>query len=103
MLALHLLLTTCTFTLCVSCLQHLGRVHVAAFSDTLLHNELISKALFWQQTSFYGIDMTPLHQPAVDGYFQQVGRDVAGAALIADAMIVWIFVNCAVFTPPVWS
>lgn len=65
----------------VSCLQHLGRVHVAAFSDTLLHNELISKALFWQQTSFYGIDMTPLHQPAVDGYFTQVGlhKSVLGA------------------------
>lgn len=56
---------------CVS-LQHLGRVHVAAFSDALLHNELISKALFWQQTSFYGIDMTPLYQPAVDGYYTQV-------------------------------
>lgn len=64
--------------------QHLGRVHVAAFSDALLHNELVSKALFWQQTSFYGIDMTPLHQPAVDGYFTQVGdgsRCVVGAAL----------------------
>jgi hypothetical protein len=55
-------------------LQHLGRVHVAAFSDALLHNELISKALFWQQTSFYGIDMTPLHGPALDGYFTQVGK-----------------------------
>jgi histone-arginine methyltransferase CARM1 len=58
----------------VSSWQHLGRVHVAAFSDALLHNELVSKALFWQQTSFYGIDMTPLHQPAVDGYFTQVCR-----------------------------
>lgn len=82
----HLVLTNCLFTVgcvtIVSCLQHLGRVHVAAFSDTLLHNELISKALFWQQTSFYGIDMTPLHQPAVDGYFQQVGRDMVRAATV---------------------
>lgn len=53
-------------------LQALGRIHVAAFSDALLHNELVSKALFWQQNSFYGIDMTPLHQPALDGYFTQV-------------------------------
>lgn len=62
----------CVFFVCFLLLQHLGRVHVAAFSDTLLHNELLSKAMFWQQTSFYGIDMTPLYQPAVDGYFTQV-------------------------------
>jgi hypothetical protein len=63
-------------------LQHLGRVHVAAFSDALLHNELISKALFWQQTSFYGIDMTPLHIPALDGYFTQVGADTPLAVAV---------------------
>lgn len=45
---------------------------MAGFSDALLHNELQSKALFWQQTSFYGIDMTPLYQAAVDGYYTQV-------------------------------
>lgn len=59
---------------CSSMPQALGRIHVAAFSDALLHNELVSKALFWQQNSFYGIDMTPLHQPALDGYFTQVGQ-----------------------------
>jgi hypothetical protein len=52
--------------------QSLGRIHAACFSDPLLHSELVSKALFWQSTSFYGIDMTPLHQDALDGYFSQV-------------------------------
>ena len=51
---------------------------MAAFSDALLHNELLGKAMFWQQTSFYGIDMTPLYQPAVDGYFTQVCWCVCG-------------------------
>lgn len=51
--------------------QHLGRIHVAAFSDTLLHSELVAKALFWQQPAFYGLNMTPLHQAAIDGYFAQ--------------------------------
>jgi len=55
-----------------ACVQHLGRIHAAAFSDALLHSELLGKASFWQQPSFYGIDMTPLHRPAVDGYFAQV-------------------------------
>eukprot|EP00879_Flechtneria_rotunda_P016020 GHRR01016756.1.p1 GENE.GHRR01016756.1~~GHRR01016756.1.p1 ORF type:complete len:244 (+),score=67.36 GHRR01016756.1:488-1219(+) len=52
-----------------------GRIHVAAFSDPMLYNELLGKAMFWQQTSYYGLDMTPLHQPAVQGYFAQVVVD----------------------------
>lgn len=55
-----------------ACLQHLGRIHAAVFSDPVLHSELLGKAVFWQQASFYGIDMTPLHTPAVEGYFAQV-------------------------------
>lgn len=78
------LLSGCDPHACMSAalLQALGRIHVAAFSDSLLHNELVSKALFWQQNSFYGIDMTPLHQPALDGYFTQV---CAGAVCCAAA------------------
>jgi hypothetical protein len=64
----------------LTAVQHLGRIHVAAFSDALLHNELVSKALFWQQTSFYGINMTPLHQPAVDGYFTQVSAPAVSSS-----------------------
>jgi histone-arginine methyltransferase CARM1 len=53
-------------------LQQLGRIHAAAFSDAMLHSELVGKALFWQQPNFFGLDMTHLHQPALEGYFSQV-------------------------------
>jgi hypothetical protein len=59
-------------------LQQLGRIHAAAFSDAVLHSELLGKALFWQQPNFFGLDMTHLHQPALEGYFTQVcGREFA--------------------------
>ena len=50
----------------------IGRIHVAAFSDPLLYAEVASKAEFWQQTSFYGVNLTSLHAPATAGYFSQV-------------------------------
>lgn len=62
------------FVLCACVLQQVGRIHAAAFSDGILHSEMVGKSLFWQQTSFYGIDMTPLLTPATEGYFAQVWR-----------------------------
>lgn len=60
---------------CVACyVQQLGRIHAAAFSDTVLHSELLAKALFWQQNNFFNLDMTALHQPALEGYFAQVSH-----------------------------
>ena len=56
------------------CMQQIGRIHVAAFSDELLYNEVLGKAYFWVQQSFYGVDVTPLYEPAVDSYFAQVGQ-----------------------------
>lgn len=53
----------------------LGRIHVAAFSDPLLHSEVAAKAGFWQQPNFYGVDLTPLQHPANRGYFSQVVVD----------------------------
>jgi hypothetical protein len=58
-------------------LQQLGRIHAAAFSDAVLHSELLGKALFWQQPNFFGLDMTHLHQPALEGYFTQVRHTVS--------------------------
>lgn len=34
---------------------------------------VISQALFWQQPNYYGVDLTPLHGTAFQGYFSQVG------------------------------
>jgi type I protein arginine methyltransferase len=53
----------------------IGRVHVAAFSDPTLHAEIATKASFWQQPSFYGVDITCLEAPAAAGYFSQVVVD----------------------------
>ncbi|KAI4311153.1 hypothetical protein MLD38_036071 [Melastoma candidum] len=48
-----------------------GRIHVAPFSDEYLYVEIATKALFWQQHSYYGVDLTPLHETAFQGYFSQ--------------------------------
>eukprot|EP00250_Pteridium_aquilinum_P012269 c20611_g1_i1 orf=496-2277(-) len=49
----------------------LGRIHLAPFSDEYLHVEIASKALFWQQPNYYGVDLTSLYQTAFQGYFSQ--------------------------------
>ncbi|GFH20087.1 uncharacterized protein HaLaN_17156, partial [Haematococcus lacustris] len=53
----------------------LGRIHVAAFSDEVLHLEMCSKGHFWCQNQFFGVDLSPLYSQAVDSYFSQVVVD----------------------------
>uniref|UniRef100_A0A804QHZ1 type I protein arginine methyltransferase n=1 Tax=Zea mays TaxID=4577 RepID=A0A804QHZ1_MAIZE len=48
-----------------------GRIHMAPFSDEYLYVEIANKALFWQQHNFFGVDLTPLHGSAFQGYFSQ--------------------------------
>lgn len=50
----------------------LGRIHMAPFSDEYLYVEVANKALFWHQQNFFGVDLTPLHGSAFQGYFSQV-------------------------------
>ncbi|KAF5836189.1 S-adenosyl-L-methionine-dependent methyltransferase [Dunaliella salina] len=52
-----------------------GRIHAALFSDTFLHQEVQAKAAFWTQDDFFKIDLSPLYNSAVDGYFSQVVVD----------------------------
>ncbi|KAG9444564.1 hypothetical protein H6P81_015904 [Aristolochia fimbriata] len=49
----------------------IGRIHLAPFSDEFLYVEIANKALFWQQQNYYGVDLTPLHGSAFQGYFSQ--------------------------------
>ncbi|XP_073304200.1 probable histone-arginine methyltransferase 1.3 [Primulina huaijiensis] len=49
----------------------LGRIHMAPFSDEYLYTEIANKALFWQQQNYYGVNLTPLHGAAFQGYFSQ--------------------------------
>ncbi|EYU43947.1 hypothetical protein ABFS82_07G014700 [Erythranthe guttata] len=48
-----------------------GRIHMAPFSDEYLFMEIANKALFWQQQNYYGVNLTPLHGTAFQGYFSQ--------------------------------
>lgn len=48
-----------------------GRIHVAPFSDEYLFVEIANKSMFWQQKNYYGVDLTPLHDTAYQGYFSQ--------------------------------
>lgn len=44
---------------------------MAPFSDEYLFVEIANKALFWQQQSYYDVDLTPLYNTAFQGYFSQ--------------------------------
>ncbi len=48
-------------------------MHIAAFSDEVLHAEVGAKSAFWANPSFYGVDVRALHGAATEGYFGQVG------------------------------
>jgi len=48
-----------------------GDLHVAPFSDELLYMEQFTKANFWYQQSFHGVDLSPLRDAAVEEYFRQ--------------------------------
>ncbi|KAK4372753.1 hypothetical protein RND71_008137 [Anisodus tanguticus] len=48
-----------------------SRIHMAPFSDEYLYMEIANKAIFWQQQSYFGVDLTPLQRSAYEGYFSQ--------------------------------
>ncbi|XP_050219272.1 probable histone-arginine methyltransferase 1.3 [Mercurialis annua] len=48
-----------------------GRIHMAPFSDEYLFIEIANKSLFWQQQNYYGVNLSPLHGSAFQGYFSQ--------------------------------
>lgn len=52
-----------------------GQIHLLPFSDAMLWSETIAKARFWENDSFYGVDLTPLAKDAREEYF---GMPVVG-------------------------
>ncbi|XP_011604349.1 histone-arginine methyltransferase CARM1-like [Takifugu rubripes] len=46
-------------------------IHLAPFSDEQLYTEHCARASFWQQRSFYGVDLAALHSPVVDEFLKQ--------------------------------
>mmetsp|Transcript_10054 Transcript_10054/g.18126 ORF Transcript_10054/g.18126 Transcript_10054/m.18126 type:complete len:492 (-) Transcript_10054:58-1533(-) len=59
-----------------------GRIHLAAFSDPILHTELANKGLFWTCNNFYGVDLTPVYEPAANSFFNQVVVDAFDPSLL---------------------
>ncbi|KAI8003188.1 putative histone-arginine methyltransferase 1.3 [Camellia lanceoleosa] len=60
----------------------IGRIHMAPFSDEYLYAEIANKALFWQQRSYYEVDLTPLYGSAFQGYFSQPVVDAFDPSLL---------------------
>ncbi|XP_056287569.1 histone-arginine methyltransferase CARM1-like isoform X3 [Pseudoliparis swirei] len=48
-----------------------GDIHLAPFSDEQLYFEHHARTTFWQQRSFYGVDLSALHGAAGDEFFRQ--------------------------------
>uniref|UniRef100_A0A8C6WEA9 Coactivator-associated arginine methyltransferase 1, like n=1 Tax=Neogobius melanostomus TaxID=47308 RepID=A0A8C6WEA9_9GOBI len=46
-------------------------LHVAPFSDEQLYFEHHARAAFWQQRNFYGVNLSSLHNSAVDEFLRQ--------------------------------
>ncbi|XP_049425897.1 histone-arginine methyltransferase CARM1-like [Epinephelus fuscoguttatus] len=48
-----------------------GDIHLAPFSDEQLYFEHYTRATFWQQKSFFGVNLSALYTAAVDEFFKQ--------------------------------
>ncbi|KAI3365736.1 hypothetical protein L3Q82_000693 [Scortum barcoo] len=48
-----------------------GDIHLAPFSDEQLYFEHYARASFWHQRGFYGVNLSALHNAAVDEFFRQ--------------------------------
>ncbi|XP_008288247.1 histone-arginine methyltransferase CARM1-like [Stegastes partitus] len=48
-----------------------GDIHLAPFTDEQFYFEHYAQASFWQQKSFYGVNLSALHNAAVDEFFRQ--------------------------------
>ncbi|OLL21895.1 putative histone-arginine methyltransferase CARM1 [Neolecta irregularis DAH-3] len=49
-----------------------GTIQISAFSDHYLHSETLRKASFWEQTSFFGVDLSILKDQAKREVFESV-------------------------------
>ncbi|XP_055065155.2 histone-arginine methyltransferase CARM1 isoform X1 [Misgurnus anguillicaudatus] len=46
-------------------------IHLAPFTDEQLYMEHHARSSFWNQSNFYGVNLTGLHSSAVDEFFKQ--------------------------------
>ena len=48
-----------------------GDLYIAPFTDEMLYMEQVNKAQFWQQKTFYSLDLSSLKEAALLEYFSQ--------------------------------
>jgi hypothetical protein len=65
-----------------------GTIFVSPFSDETLYNEQVAKASFWQQSDFYGVDITSLHTQALEDTFGQPVVGYFDASLLLRCVLV---------------
>ncbi|CAG8491028.1 2589_t:CDS:2 [Paraglomus occultum] len=53
-----------------------GMIHLAPFTDAALWTDTMGKARFWEQNSFYGVDLSALYNDAKDEMF---GMPIVGS------------------------
>lgn len=49
----------------------IGTMFVSPFSDDSIYREQMAKVAFWNQTAFYGVDLSAMKQRAVENHFSQ--------------------------------
>ncbi|XP_055342781.1 histone-arginine methyltransferase CARMER-like [Paramacrobiotus metropolitanus] len=64
-------------------------LHIAPFSDEALYMEQLSKANFWYQTSFHGIDLSALREKAFEEYFRQPVVDTFDVRICPSGSVKW--------------
>jgi len=60
----------------------IGDLYIAPFTDEQLYMEQATKANFWNQNSFYGVDLTSLKSAAFEEYFKQPVVDTFDSRII---------------------
>ncbi|GAU93134.1 hypothetical protein RvY_05120 [Ramazzottius varieornatus] len=67
----------------------IGDLHIAPFTDEALYMEQLSKANFWYQNAFHGIDLSGLREKAFDEYFRQPIVDTFDIRICPSASVKW--------------
>lgn len=66
-----------------------GDLHIAPFCDEALFMEQCTKANFWCQESFHGVNLTALRQQALKEYFRQPVVDTFHVGILLAPSIQW--------------
>ncbi|OWA52826.1 Histone-arginine methyltransferase CARMER [Hypsibius exemplaris] len=67
----------------------IGDLHIAPFCDEALYMEQLSKANFWYQTAFHGIDLSGLREKAFEEYFRQPVVDTFDIRISPSGSVKW--------------